>query len=78
MARGFNKVILMGNLARDPEMRYTADQRACARFAVAVNNTWKDKSGEKQESCGAVKGVQSHRPECLSHEIEAAIKKARG
>ena len=45
MARGFNKVILMGNLARDPEMRYTADQRACARFAVAVNNTWKDKSG---------------------------------
>ena len=50
MARGFNKVILMGNLARDPEMRYTADQRACARFAVAVNNTWKDKSGEKQES----------------------------
>ena len=28
--------------------------------------------------CGAVKGVQSHRPDCLSHEIEAAIKKARG
>ena len=50
MARGFNKVILMGNLARDPEMRYTADRRACAKFAVAVNNTWKDKSGEKQES----------------------------
>jgi single-strand DNA-binding protein len=50
MARGFNKVILMGNLTRDPEMRYTADRRACAKFAVAVNNTWKDKSGEKQES----------------------------
>ena len=50
MARGFNKVILMGNLTRDPEMRYTADRRACARFTVAVNNTWKDKSGEKQES----------------------------
>lgn len=50
MARGFNKVILMGNLARDPEMRYTADRRACAKFAVAVNNTWKDKSGEKRES----------------------------
>ena len=28
--------------------------------------------------CGAVKGVQSHRPDCLSHEINAAIKKARG
>ena len=50
MARGFNKVILMGNLTRDPEMRYTADRRACARFAVAVNNMWKDKNGEKQES----------------------------
>jgi len=50
MARGFNKVILMGNLARDPEMRYTADRRACAKFAVAVNNSWKDKNGEKQES----------------------------
>ncbi len=28
--------------------------------------------------CGAVKAIQSHRPDCLSHEIEAAIKKARG
>ncbi len=50
MARGFNKVILMGNLARDPEIRYTVDKRAMARFAVAVNNTWKDKNGELQES----------------------------
>lgn len=50
MARGFNKVILMGNLARDPETRYGTDRRACTRFTVAVNNTWKDKSGEKQES----------------------------
>lgn len=50
MARGFNKVILMGNLARDPETRYGTDRRACTRFTVAVNSTWKDKSGEKQES----------------------------
>ena len=50
MARGFNKVILMGNLARDPEIRYSVDKRAMARFAVAVNNTWKDKNGELQES----------------------------
>ena len=50
MARGFNKVILMGNLARDPEIRYTVDKRGMARFAVAVNNTWKDKNGELQES----------------------------
>lgn len=50
MARGFNKVILMGNLTRDPETRYGSDRKACTRFAVAVNNTWKDKNGEKQES----------------------------
>ena len=50
MARGFNKVILMGNLARDPEIRYSVDKKAMARFAVAVNNTWKDKNGEVQES----------------------------
>jgi len=50
VARGFNKVILMGNLARDPEIRYSVDKRAMARFAVAVNNTWKDKNGELQES----------------------------
>ena len=50
MARGFNKVILMGNLARDPEIRYSVDKRAMARFAVAVNNTWKDRNGELQES----------------------------
>lgn len=50
MARGFNKVILIGNLARDPETRYGTDRRACTRFTVAVNNTWKDKRGEKQES----------------------------
>ena len=49
MARGFNKVILMGNLARDPEIRYTVDKRAWARFTVAVSYSWKDKNGEFQE-----------------------------
>jgi len=50
MARGFNKVILMGNLARDPEVRYSVDRKAMARFSVAVNNSWKDKNGDLQES----------------------------
>lgn len=48
--KGFNKTILMGNLARDPELKYTFDRRAMARFAVAVNNAWKDKNGDVQES----------------------------
>ncbi|NLA90802.1 MAG: single-stranded DNA-binding protein, partial [Synergistaceae bacterium] len=50
MARDLNKVILLGNLARDPELRYSVDKRAMARFAVAVNRSWKDRSGELQES----------------------------
>ena len=50
MARGFNKVVLMGNLARDPEVRHTVDKRAWARFTVAVNYSWKNKAGEYQES----------------------------
>lgn len=50
MARGFNKVILMGNLARDPEIRYTVDKRAWARFTVAVNRQWKGRNGELQNS----------------------------
>jgi single-strand DNA-binding protein len=52
--RGFNKVILMGNLARDPEMRYTVDKRAWARFTVAVGYSWKNKNGEVQEGADFV------------------------
>ena len=48
MARGFNKVVLMGNLARDPEIRYTVDKRAWVRFTVAVGFSWKNKNGEIQ------------------------------
>ena len=48
MARGFNKVMLMGNLARDPEIRYTVDKRAWVRFTVAVGYSWKNKNGEIQ------------------------------
>ena len=48
MSRGYNKVILMGNLARDPEVRYTVDKRASARFTIAVNRTWKDRDGKLQ------------------------------
>lgn len=50
MARGFNKVVLMGNLARDPEVRYTVEKRAWARFTVAVGYSWKNKNGEYQDA----------------------------
>jgi single-strand DNA-binding protein len=44
-----NKVILVGNLGRDPELRYMPDGGAVCNFSIATTDTWKDKSGEKQE-----------------------------
>jgi len=50
MARGINKVILIGNLGSDPEVRYMPNGNAVSTLAVATSETWKDKtSGEKQE-----------------------------
>jgi single-strand DNA-binding protein len=50
MARGVNKVILVGNLGQDPEVRYTANGAAVATLAVATSEQWTDKqSGQKQE-----------------------------
>ncbi len=47
---GLNKVILIGNLGRDPEVRYTPDGTAVANFSIATSETWKDKNtGEKKE-----------------------------
>jgi single-strand DNA-binding protein len=45
----FNKVILAGNLTRDPELRYTPKGTAVAKFALAVNRTWKSETGEAKE-----------------------------
>ena len=44
-----NKVILLGNLGRDPETRYTTDGGAVTNLNIATSEQWKDKSGEKQE-----------------------------
>jgi single-strand DNA-binding protein len=44
-----NKVILIGNLGRDPETRYMPDGGAVTNVSIATTETWKDKSGEKQE-----------------------------
>lgn len=44
-----NKVILIGNLGRDPETRYLPNGDAVANISVATTETWKDKNGEKQE-----------------------------
>lgn len=45
-----NKVILVGNLGRDPETKYLPSGDAVCNLSIATSETWKDKSGEKQES----------------------------
>ncbi|CEN56771.1 single-stranded DNA-binding protein [Candidatus Methylopumilus turicensis] len=44
-----NKVILVGNLGRDPEMRFMPNGEAVCNFSIATTDSWKDKSGQKQE-----------------------------
>ena len=44
-----NKVILVGNLGRDPEVRYTPDNSAITNISIATTDVWRDKSGDKQE-----------------------------
>jgi single-strand DNA-binding protein len=45
----FNRVILAGNLTRDPELKYTPKGSAVARIGMAINRTWKTESGEQKE-----------------------------
>ena len=50
MARGVNKVILVGNLGKDPEVRYMPNGNAVANITLATSESWKDKqTGEQQE-----------------------------
>ncbi len=50
MAKGFNKVILMGNLTRDPEPRTIPSGQSVTSFTLAVNRTWRGQDGTSQES----------------------------
>ena len=44
-----NKVLLIGNLGKDPEVRFTGSGQAVARFPVATSEVWNDKEGQRQE-----------------------------
>jgi len=48
-SRSVNKVILIGNLGKDPELRYTSSGVAVATFSVATNEQWRDQDGNQQE-----------------------------
>jgi single-strand DNA-binding protein len=49
MAKSVNKVILIGNLGKDPEVKYTPTGTAVAKFSLATNERFKDKAGEWQD-----------------------------
>lgn len=49
MARHYNRVVLIGNLTKDPELRYTPNNTAVTDFGLAVNRNYQDGSGEWQE-----------------------------
>jgi single-strand DNA-binding protein len=50
MAKGFNKVILMGNLTRDPETRQTPSGQSVTNFSLAISRSWKGQDGTTQEA----------------------------
>lgn len=67
MARGINKVILIGNLGRDPETRYTQSQRAVTTFSLATSDSWTDRNtNERQER------TEWHRIVCWARLAEIA------
>ena len=50
MAKGFNKVVILGNLTRDPELRTTPNGQSVASFSLAINRQWRNSEGETQEA----------------------------
>ena len=57
MAKGFNKVILMGNLTRDVEVRTTASGQSVANFSLAVNRSWRGQDGQQQDQTSFINCV---------------------
>ena len=62
MAQGFNKVILMGNLTRDPESRTTPSGQSVTNFSLAVNRTWKGADGQQNEAVSYIDCVAWGKP----------------
>ncbi len=62
MAKGFNKVILMGNLTRDVEVRTTPSGQSVANFSLAVSRSWKGQDGQTQEQTSFINCVAWGKP----------------
>lgn len=57
MAASLNKIFIMGNLTRDPELRYVPSGTAVANFTVAVNRVYKDKTGARKDDASFIRVV---------------------
>lgn len=57
MAKGFNKVILMGNLTRDVELRTTPSGQTVGNFSLAISRSWKGQDGQTQEQTSFINCV---------------------
>ena len=69
MSGSLNKVILIGNLGKDPEIKTTNDGREIANFSIATTESWKDKtSGEKKDK------TEWHRVVCFNEGLVRVIK----
>ena len=72
MARGINKVILIGNLGADPETRYTPSNTAVTNLRLATSDSWRDRqTGEQQER------TEWHRVVCFNRLAEIAAEYLR-
>ncbi len=64
----YNKVILMGNLTRDPQLSYTANNTAITKFGLAVNRRWRGPDGQQKEETMFVDcDVSASRPRRLAN-----------
>lgn len=67
----FNRVILAGNLTREPELRYTPQKSAVCEFTIAVNHTYTTSAGvEKEDTCFVECHCWGRRGEALSEHVE--------
>ena len=62
MAKGFNKITLMGNLTRDVEVRTTPSGQSVANFSLAVTRTWRDQNGAQQDQTSFINCVAWGKP----------------
>jgi len=72
--RSLNKVLLIGNMVRDPELRYTPQNTAVANFTIATNRSWSNSDGSEQESTEFTRCVAWGK---LAEIVDQILKKGR-